>query len=116
MSGIAVKNESCVMGCQQAGGQMSGIAALAAAAAATQKIPGTAGVTTTPVSGIKVVTPTIVTPGGVKVTVPGTRQGQGGLTTKIHPFFLSFLSYLLYFCVLLSSVGGVGFLMERFCQ
>ena len=26
MSGISVKNESCIMGCQQAGGQMSGIA------------------------------------------------------------------------------------------
>ena len=68
--------------CHQAGGQMSGIAALAAAAAATQKIPGTAGVTTTPVSGIKVVTPTIVTPGGVKVTpVSGARQGQGKFIT-----------------------------------
>ncbi|OWF35099.1 Host cell factor 1 [Mizuhopecten yessoensis] len=54
------------------GGQMTGIAALAAAAAATQKIPGTSSTTTTPVSGIKVVTPTIVTPQGVKVTpVPG---------------------------------------------
>lgn len=52
---------------------MSGIAALAAAAAATQKInTSSAGSTTTPVSGIKVVTPTIVTPSGVKVTpVPG---------------------------------------------
>ena len=58
---------------------MSGIAALAAAAAATQKIPG-AGVTTTPVSGIKVVSPAgVVTPGGVRVaSVPGgVRQGQG---------------------------------------
>ena len=53
---------------------MSGIAALAAAAAATQKIPGThASATTTPASGIKVVTPTIVTPGGMKVTPVGTR-------------------------------------------
>ncbi|XP_025107654.1 host cell factor 1-like isoform X2 [Pomacea canaliculata] len=58
------------------GSQMTGIAALAAAAAATQKIPGTSGVTTTPVSGIKVVTPTIVTQ-GVKVTpVQGKIQGQ----------------------------------------
>ena len=69
---------------------MSGIAALAAAAAATQKIPGTAGVTTTPVSGIKVVTPTIVTPGGVKVTVPGTRQGQGVFPRWHLPLFFSF--------------------------
>ncbi|KAK7102658.1 hypothetical protein V1264_020848 [Littorina saxatilis] len=74
------------------GGQMSGIAALAAAAAATQKIPGTAGVTTTPVSGIKVVTPTIVTPGGVKVTsMPGARQGHvtvpmpGTQTVRVAP-------------------------------
>ncbi|KAL8594888.1 hypothetical protein ACOMHN_038451 [Nucella lapillus] len=67
-----------------AGGQMSGIAALAAAAAATQKIPGTAGVTTTPVSGIKVVTPTIMAPGGVKVTpVSGARQGQT-ITVPAH--------------------------------
>jgi len=55
-------------------GGMSGIAALAAAAAATQKIPGTpASATTTPASGIKVVTPTIVTPGGMKVLPVGTR-------------------------------------------
>ena len=49
---------------------MTGIAALAAAAAATQKITGTTSGTTTstPVSGIKVVTPTIVTPQGMKVT------------------------------------------------
>ncbi|XP_069142233.1 host cell factor 1-like [Argopecten irradians] len=59
------------------GGQMTGIAALAAAAAATQKIPGTSSTTTTPVSGIKVVTPTIVTPQGVKVTpVPGKLATQ----------------------------------------
>ncbi|XP_076469600.1 host cell factor 1-like isoform X2 [Babylonia areolata] len=76
-----------------ASGQMSGIAALAAAAAATQKIPGTAGVTTTPVSGIKVVTPTIVAPGGVKVTpVSAARQGQavtvpapGTQTVRVAP-------------------------------
>ena len=47
---------------------MSGIAALAAAAAATQKI-------TTPTSGVKVVTPTIVTPSGIKVTPVQGRQG-----------------------------------------
>lgn len=53
---------------------MTGIAALAAAAAATQKIPGTTQVqASTTSSGIKVVTPTIVTPQGVKVT-PVTRQ------------------------------------------
>ncbi|BFZ08347.1 hypothetical protein BsWGS_11388 [Bradybaena similaris] len=61
-------------------GNMSGIAALAAAAAATQKIPGTLGsATTTPASGIKVVTPTIVTPGGVKVT-PVSGKLPGGTT------------------------------------
>jgi hypothetical protein len=61
---------------QQSGGQMTGIAALAAAAAATQKIQGTSQqqqTATTPVSSIKVVTPTIVTPQGVKVT-PVSRQ------------------------------------------
>ena len=54
---------------------MTGIAALAAAAAATQKIQGTSQqqTATTPVSSIKVVTPTIVTPQGVKVT-PVSRQ------------------------------------------
>uniref|UniRef100_K1PYA2 Host cell factor n=1 Tax=Magallana gigas TaxID=29159 RepID=K1PYA2_MAGGI len=53
------------------GNQMSGIQALAAAAAATQKITGT---TTTPsTSAIKVVTPTIVTPTGVKVTPIGNQ-------------------------------------------
>ena len=54
---------------------MTGIAALAAAAAATQKIPGTiqTHTATQPTAGIKVVTPTIVTPQGVKVT-PVTRQ------------------------------------------
>ncbi|KAK3102343.1 hypothetical protein FSP39_010640 [Pinctada imbricata] len=64
-----------------AGGQMTGIAALAAAAAATQKIPGTpttiaanqTTVATTQAAGIKVVTPTIVTPTGVKVTPVGNR-------------------------------------------
>ncbi|KAK7488597.1 hypothetical protein BaRGS_00020214 [Batillaria attramentaria] len=52
----------------------------------------TAGVTTTPVSGIKVVTPTIVTPAGVKVTsVPGKLQGQvtvpspGTQTVRVAP-------------------------------
>ena len=68
--------------CDQASGGMSGIAALAAAAAATQKIPGpaaSASATTTPASGIKVVTTTIVTPGGMKVTpvagkLPGKRE------------------------------------------
>lgn len=54
-----------------AGGQMTGIAALAAAAAATQKIPGTTGATTTPVSGIKVVTPSIVTSGMKMTNVQG---------------------------------------------
>ncbi|CAG5136587.1 unnamed protein product [Candidula unifasciata] len=73
-------------------GNMSGIAALAAAAAATQKIPGTPGsVTTTPASGIKVVTPTIVTPGGVKVTpvtgkLPaGTTITPGTQTVRVAP-------------------------------
>ena len=56
----------------QGGQQMSGIAALAAAAAATQKITTTTASATPAVSGIKVVTPTIMTPSGVKVTpVPG---------------------------------------------
>ncbi|CAI9721903.1 host cell factor 1-like isoform X2 [Octopus vulgaris] len=54
-----------------AGGQMTGIAALAAAAAATQKIPGTTSTTTTPVSGIKVVTPSIVTSGMKMANVQG---------------------------------------------
>ena len=64
---------------QTTGGQMTGIAALAAAAAATQKIQGStpAGTasttTTTQASSIKVVTPAIVTPQGVKVT-PVSRQ------------------------------------------
>jgi len=62
-------------------GQMSGIAALAAAAAATQKINTTAASTTTPASGIKVVTPTIVTPSGIKVTpVPGRQVSSSHLT------------------------------------
>ncbi len=60
---------------QSGQGQMSGIAALAAAAAATQKIttnqPGA-----TPTSGVKVVTPTIVTPPGIKVTPVQGRQGE----------------------------------------
>ena len=55
---------------------MTGIAALAAAAAATQKIQGNVQTTTntTPMSGFRVVTPTIVTPQGVKFT-PVTPQG-----------------------------------------
>jgi len=54
---------------------MTGIAALAAAAAATQKIPGTTpqSAGATPTSSIKVVTPTIVTHQGMKVT-PVSRQ------------------------------------------
>ncbi|XP_012935756.1 host cell factor 1 isoform X3 [Aplysia californica] len=72
-------------------GSMSGIAALAAAAAATQKIPGTpASATTTPASGIKVVTPTIVTPGGMKVTpvagkLPGSTLAPGTQTVRVAP-------------------------------
>jgi hypothetical protein len=54
---------------------MTGIAALAAAAAATQKIPGTTVGTNPQVSGIKVVTPTIVTPSGMKVTSVQNRTG-----------------------------------------
>ncbi|RUS85108.1 hypothetical protein EGW08_007113, partial [Elysia chlorotica] len=71
-------------------GSMSGIAALAAAAAATQKIPGTpASATSTPASGIKVVTPTIVTPGGVKVTPVGAKLSgtvaPGTQTVRVAP-------------------------------
>ncbi|KAI8781935.1 host cell factor isoform X1 [Biomphalaria glabrata] len=72
-------------------GTMSGIAALAAAAAATQKIAGTmASATTTPASGIKVVTPTIVTPGGVKVTpvtgkLPTNTIAPGTQTVRVAP-------------------------------
>ncbi|GFR81111.1 host cell factor [Elysia marginata] len=71
-------------------GSMSGIAALAAAAAATQKIPGTpASATSTPSSGIKVVTPTIVTPGGVKVTPVGAKLSgtvaPGTQTVRVAP-------------------------------
>lgn len=55
---------------------MTGIAALAAAAAATQKIPGTTVSTNPQVSGIKVVTPTIVTPSGMKVTPVQNRTGN----------------------------------------
>ncbi|XP_062581940.1 LOW QUALITY PROTEIN: host cell factor 1-like [Saccostrea cucullata] len=62
------------------GNQMSGIQALAAAAAATQKIPGTTTTPSTP--GIKVVTPTIVTPTGVKVTPIGN---QALKTTSANP-------------------------------
>lgn len=67
--------------CSQGGqGQMSGIAALAAAAAATSKM-NTVGVSSaagTPSSAgaIKVVTPTIVKPAGIKVTPMPGRQGQ----------------------------------------
>ncbi|KAL4225895.1 Host cell factor 2 [Mactra antiquata] len=71
-------------------GQMTGIAALAAAAAATQKIQGTSqqATPTTPVSSIKVVTPTIVTPQGVKVTpvsrqIAGTTMGSAGQTIRV---------------------------------
>lgn len=62
---------------------MTGIAALAAAAAATQKIPGTTVSTGTPnVSGIKVVTPTIVTPSGMKVTPVQSRIGKSDVINK----------------------------------
>lgn len=47
---------------------MSGIAALAAAAAATPKINTPGGAQAVGQGGIKVVTPTIVTPQGVRVT------------------------------------------------
>ncbi|KAK6176595.1 hypothetical protein SNE40_014849 [Patella caerulea] len=75
-----------------AGGQMTGIAALAAAAAATQKIPGTPNTPGTPqtirtVSGVKVVTPTVVTPSGVRF--PGKMQGAtispGTQTIRVAP-------------------------------
>ncbi|XP_076099763.1 host cell factor 1-like isoform X2 [Mytilus galloprovincialis] len=63
---------------------MTGIAALAAAAAATQKIPGTTVSTGTPnVSGIKVVTPTIVTPSGMKVTPVQSRIGTPTQTVRV---------------------------------
>ena len=67
-------------------GQMSGIAALAAAAAATQKINTTAGATTTPVSGIKVVTPTVVSSSGVKVT-PVTGRSSESVTLNLVMIF-----------------------------
>lgn len=60
------------------GGQMTGIAALAAAAAATQKMPGTPGVTTTPVSSIKVVSPSTF-PSGMKMTNVQGKQIAGQL-------------------------------------
>lgn len=61
---------------QSGQGQMSGIAALAAAAAATQKITTSQpGGVSTPTSGVKVVTPTIVTPSGIKVTPVQGRPG-----------------------------------------
>ncbi|XP_013419915.1 host cell factor 2 isoform X1 [Lingula anatina] len=64
------------------GTQMSGIAALAAAAAATQKINTTSGsTTTTPASGIKVVTPTIVTSTGM--TVKSVPQSPGSQTVRM---------------------------------
>ena len=62
-------------------GQISGIAALAAAAAATQKIT-TGGATPTittvaqSVPGVKVVTPTIVSPSTIKVSPVTTRTGE----------------------------------------
>ena len=62
---------------------MSGIAALAAAAAATQKINTTAGVTTTPVSGIKVVTPTVVSSSGVKVTPVSGRTSELVVSSRL---------------------------------
>lgn len=88
---------------------MTGIAALAAAAAATQKIPGTSGVTTTPVSGIKVVTPTIVTQ-GVKVTpVQGKIQGQqGGCSVErtVLSGFTHFECSSIYFLLCLDVMLG----------
>ncbi|KAK3581239.1 hypothetical protein CHS0354_032957 [Potamilus streckersoni] len=70
------------------GSQMTGIAALAAAAAATQKIQGKTQTTNTPSSGIKVVTPTVVTPTGVKVTpvqgkVQATTLPSGAQTIRV---------------------------------
>ena len=59
---------------------MTGIAALAAAAAATPKIN-----TNTP-GGIKVVTPTVVTPQGVRVTPV---RGESGGLLYLHMDFLA---------------------------
>ena len=56
---------------------MTGIAALAAAAAATPKIN-----TNTP-GGIKVVTPTVVTPQGVRVTPVRGQSGAYSIFTWI---------------------------------
>ncbi len=70
-------------------GQMSGIAALAAAAAATQKINTTiaAGSTMSMAAaagaGIKVVSPTIVTPSGIKVTPVASRLGMNHPTLTL---------------------------------
>jgi hypothetical protein len=70
---------------------MSGIAALAAAAAATQKITTTVAAPTS-ISGIKVVTPTIVTPSGIKVTpVPG-RTGINHVRCLRHLYFIELLN------------------------
>ncbi|XP_048740513.2 host cell factor 1-like isoform X2 [Ostrea edulis] len=63
--------------------QMSGIQALAAAAAATQKITGTTTTPSTP--GIKVVTPTIVTPTGVKVTPIGNQAVKTSTANPATP-------------------------------
>ncbi|XP_064633755.1 host cell factor 1-like isoform X2 [Lineus longissimus] len=63
------------------GAPMSGIAALAAAAAATQKIStSVTGVTSTQMGGIRVVNPTIVSPSGVRMT-----QVQGALKGALTP-------------------------------
>ena len=64
-------------------GQMTGIAALAAAAAATPRITTAASPSmntlSTHHSGIKVVTPTIMTPSGIKVTPVGNKIGECSL-------------------------------------
>ena len=56
---------------------MSGIAALAAAAAATQKINTTVATVGTPTSGVRVVTPTIMAQTRMKMTPVSARTGAG---------------------------------------
>ena len=90
-----VKKFSAIQGGQ---GQMSGIAALAAAAAATSKM-NTVGVSSaavgTPSSAgaIKVVTPTLVKPAGIKVTPVPARQPQRSKCAHTSPCEVYIMSW-----------------------
>ena len=75
---------------------MSGIAALAAAAAATSKMNTPGSISQAGIPGIKVVTPSIMTQSGIKVTpVPGRQRSKSLFTEDSQNPLVSYNNHLM---------------------